>query len=702
VPSPRRSNANLLRIPLFGLPYMRTSQRSPDVRLSALIFFAAALSVILVRQCVAFPDDSEQETTSLKQMTLEQLGSLQVTTTSKAPEAIWKTPAAVYVITREAIIRSGATTIPDALRLAPGVEVARIDTDKWSIGIRGFGSRLNRDVLVLIDGRTVYTTLLAGTYWEVQDTVLEDVDRIEVIRGPGATIWGPNAVNGVINIITKNASETQGTLVKAQGGNVEQGTVVVRQGGKHGALNYRVYGKAFNRGPQYHPDGRNFDDWQGLQGGFRMDWAKNTRDQFNLQGDIYGQSFGESVSAVSYTPPYSLIIDKDARLSGGNILGRWKRTMGEDTDMQLQVYYDRASRHEPNVADVRDTFDIDFLDRIRLFSRNEISWGFGARFSHGYNPVVVSGLTFQPPRRTDRLLSAFLQDDIDLVDQKLFLTVGTKILETNFSPVQLQPTARLMYTPTDHQTWWAAFTHAIRTPSDAERNFFLSGFSGIAPDGLPFFARFNGNPNFHSEQMNGYELGYRQLLHERLFIDVAGFYNHYGNLFSEDIIGPEFIETDPAPTHHLLPAEFGNGLVGTTTGGEIAPEWQVTDFWRLRGSYSFLEMHIKRGANSLDVGSAPSIEGSSPQHQVVLQSGFDLPKNISLDLIYRYESALPALGVRAYSTGDVSVGWKMSEHFRLSAVGQNLFQPHHPEFAGDPGPLVGIKRSAYGQILWQK
>ena len=681
---------------------MRNVSRFADARLCACLILTIAIFPLFSRLCAALPGDDEEQTNSLKQMTLEQLGNLQITTASKNPEAIWKTPAAIYVITHEAIMRSGATVIPEALRLAPGVEVERIDTDKWSIGIRGFDSRLNRDVLVVIDGRTVYTPLLAGTYWETQDTVLEDIDRIEVIRGPGATIWGPNAVNGVINIITKNASETQGTLVEMRGGNIEQGKLMVRHGGKRGNLSYRAYAKAFNRGAQYHPDGRNFDDWQGLQGGFRMDWAKSASEEFNLQGDIYGQSFGESVVATTYAPPYQEILDKDARLSGGNISARWKRVFSEGNDMQLQVYYDRANRHEPNVADIRDTFDVDFLDRVKLFSRHEVSWGFGARFSHGYNPVVASGLTFTPARRTDRLISGFLQDDIALVDDKLSLSLGTKILETNFSPVQLQPTVRLMFTPTDKQTWWAAFTHAVRTPSDAERNFNLAGFIGIAPDGLPFFARFNANPSFRSEEMNGSEVGYRQLLHEDLFLDVAGFYNHYGNLFSEDILGAPYVETSPGPPHHLLPAEFGNGLVGTTVGGEIAPEWQVTDFWRLRGSYSFLEMHIRKGTNSLDFGSGPSIEGSSPQHKVTFQSGFDLPRGVSLDLMYRYVSALPAQGVKGYSTADVSLAWKMTDHFRLSVFGQNLLQPHHPEFGGDPGPLVEIKRSAYGQITWQK
>jgi iron complex outermembrane receptor protein len=680
---------------------MRTVPRSAQLKLP-IFFSAVAFSCILVRQCTANPSSKQDQTSSLKEMTLEQLGNLQVTTASKEPEAIWKTSAAIYVITHEAIIRSGATTIPEALRLAPGVDVARIDTDKWSIGIRGFGSRLNRDVLVLIDGRTVYTTLLAGTYWEVQDTVMEDIDRIEVIRGPGGTVWGPNAVNGVINIITKNAAETQGTYAMVRGGNVEQGALSVRQGGKRGALSYRAYAKGFNRGVQYHSDGRDFDDWQGLQGGFRMDWAKSARDGFTLEGDIYDQRFGESVVATSYTPPYQQTIDRDAALSGGNILGRWKRSLGEGQDLQLQVYYDRTNRYEPNFADLRDTFDVDFMHRFRAFSRNQISWGLGARFSRGHNLEVVSGLTFEPARRTDRLLSGFLQDEISIVNQKLSLSLGTKILETNFSPTQLQPSVRLMFTPTDRQTWWAAYTHALRTPSDAERDFFLSGFIGIAPDGLPSFARFNANRNFRSEQMNGYELGYRQLLASRLFVDVASFYNHYSDLFSEDITGPPFVETSPAPTHHLLPAEFGNGLLGTTTGGEIAPEWQVTNFWRLRGSYSFLEMHIKKSTNSLDIGTGPSIEGSSPQHEASLQSGFDLPHGLFLDLIYRYESTLPAQGVRAYSTGDISLGWKMSDHFRLSAVGQNLFQPHHPEFGTDPGPLVEIKRSAYAQVTWQK
>ena len=638
---------------------------------------------------------------SLKHLSLAQLGEIEVTTASKEPRPVWQTSAAIYVITHEAIQRSGATSIPAALRLAPGVEVARIDSNKWSIGIRGFGSRLSRSVLVLIDGRTVYTTLLAGTYWEVQDTVMDDIDRIEVIRGPGGTIWGPNAVNGVINVITRNASETQGTVVSAAGGNVEQGLFSARTGGRAGKFNYRIYGKGFTRGPQFHSDGHNFDDWRALQGGFRMDWSQGSRDSFTVQGDIYDEHAGESVVATSYTAPYQQVREGNALLSGGNVEATWRRTLGEGKDIQIQAYYDKANRHEPNFADLRDTFDVDLLHRFRLPGRQQVTLGLGARFSIGDDRQVVSGLTFQPNRRTDRLLSAFIQDEITLVPNRFSLSVGTKFLETNFSGLQLEPSARLLYTPTKTQTVWAAFTHAVRTPSDAERDFFLSGFIGIADDGLPFFARFNANRNFRSEQLNGYELGYRRLVGQRLFVDVAAFYNHYSNLFSEDITGPAFIEDNPGPPHHLLPAEFGNGLFGSTTGVEIAPEWNVTKFWRIRGSYSFLEMHIKKTPNSLDVGTAPGIEGASPQHQASLQSGFDLSKNISLDLIYRYKGALPAQKIRSYSTADASFGWRFTDHFELQVVGQNLFQPHHAE-SGEDQPPVQIRRGAYAEITWRR
>jgi iron complex outermembrane recepter protein len=652
-----------------------------------------------------YPDPDPQGNTNpatLKTLTLEQLSQIEVTTPSKEPVKAFRSAVAIYVITGEEIRRSGATSIPEALRLAPGVEVARIDSNKWSIGIRGFGTRFSRGVLVLIDGRTVYSTLLSGTYWEVQDTNMDDIDRIEVIRGPGGTIWGPNAVNGVINVITKDSKETHGMLANAGGGNEQQGFANFRYGGGNGSdFNYRFYGKGFTIAPEYHSDNRNFDDWRAAQGGFRMDWSEK-RSSFTIQGDFYEEAAGESVQAVSYTPPYSQIVDGNAALSGGNIMARWKKTLSAKDDIQVQVYYDRTNRYEPNFAERRNTFDVDFLQRLKLPWRQQVTWGLGARFSLADDIEVVSGLTFLPAKRTDQLDTGFLQDEIGLVDQRLSLIIGTKLLHTNFFGFGFEPSARLLWTPDQKQTIWAAYTHALRTPSDAEENFYLSGFGGIAANGIPIFARFNANSHFAPEQLNGYELGYRRLLGKDFYLDLAGFYNHHHDLFDEEITGALYLEENPAPVHYLLPAQFGNGLLGTTKGFEIAPEWRLSPVWQLKGSYSMLQMDIEKSPGSLDVGTAPGIVGSSPKHQISVQTDFDLSRTLTLNFTFRYVSALPAQLVRPYSTGDARIAWQMSRQFELSLVGQNLFQPWHYEDGGDPGPLVGIMRSGYVKLTWRR
>lgn len=668
---------------------------------SRAVFYVLAFSILLTAIARAASSASAEEQNPVKHLSLAELGNIEVTTVSKEPERAMKTNAAVFVITQEDIERSGATTVPEALRLAPGVEVTRIDSHTWSVGIRGFGSNLTRDVLVLIDGRIVYTTLFAGTYWDVQNLMMEDIDRIEVIRGPGGTIWGPNSLNGVINIITKKASDTHGTIVNAAGGNLQQGLVNARYGGNTGKVDYRVYESGFNRGPEFHPDGINFDRWRAIQTGFRTDWQESKQDGFTIQGDIYDEGSGEAVGATMYTPPYSEIRYGTAQLSGGDILGRWQRVFGEGEDLQLQFSYEHTNRHEPNLIDLRNNYDLDFLDRFRLPARQEISWGFGGIFSRGDNPVVVTGLQFQPNPRTDRLLQAFLQDEVGLINKHLTLTVGTKFLKTNFTHWLLQPTGRLLWTPTDKQSFWAAFTHAVRTPSDAEEDFSLLGFTGQVVGGLPLLARFNPNPNFRPEQLNGYEAGYRLLLHKTLYFDIAAFYNHYHGLFSEDITGGPFLETTPGPPHYLIPADFGNGLLATTKGIEFAPEWRPLPFWRLRAGYSYLHMNVGKTVASLDIGTAPIVQGSSPKDETWAQSGLDFAKAFSLDLTYRHASALTALMVPAYATADVRFDWQVNREFKLSAVGRNLLQPHHPEYAGvDPGPAIGIKRTAYGQITW--
>ena len=668
----------------------------------------AALKVcVLLLTAVSIRADDPQAA-DLKRLSLEELSQIEVTSVSRNPTPAFRTPAAVYVITGEDIRRSGARTIPDALRLAPGIEVAQIDGSKWSVGIRGFGTRLSRSVLVLIDGRSVYTTLFAGTYWEVQDTLLEDIDRIEVIRGPGGTIWGPNAVNGVINIITKSTRETRGTFAETGGGNTDQGFVNFRYGaGKDNGLTYRVYGKAYTRGPERHFDRDNFDDWRGAQTGFRMDWSRGSRDKFTLQGDLYKQEDGERVTVSTYVPPSNQNVDGNADLSGGNVLFRWNRTCSERNEFELQTFYDRTNRFEPNFGENRDTFDIDLLARSRLTDRQQLRYGLGARASDGRFKETASGLVFDPANVTDYLFSGFIEDDIDLIRNKLTLSAGTKILRTNFTDFEFEPNLTLMLTTSDRQSMWASFTHAVRTPSRGDEDFYLSSFLGVS-GGLEFFARFNANPNFAPEQLNGYEIGYRRLLGKGFYLDFAGYFNHYHDLFSQDLAGPIGLETtlpfpEPVqpPQHLLLPAQFRNDLLGLTTGAEIAPEWRPTTFWRLRGSYSFLHMDLKKNGPVALGGTPETITGASPQHEIQIQSAFDLGKRFQADFIYRFVSALPAQSVSAYSTGDVRVSWRATPHVEFSVAGQNLLQPFHVEYVGDPGGPVAIRRNVYASLVWR-
>jgi iron complex outermembrane receptor protein len=645
------------------------------------------------------------DATALKKLSLEELSQIEVTTPSKEPERAFQSPLAIYVITSDDILRSGATSIPEALRMAPGVTVERMDSGRWSIGIRGFGSRLDRSVLVLIDGREVYTTLFAGTYWEAQDTDMFDIDRIEVIRGPGGVIWGPNAVDGVINVITKSSKDSQGLLVSLAGGDVDLGSTTIRYGGIVGGnLTYRVYGKAVADAHEYHSNGNNYDAWRTAQTGFRMEWVQSNDSNFTLQGDGYVEKVGEGAQAVSYTAPYSQDLYGHEYLSGANILGRWKRTFSAGNDFQVQAYVDRTNHRELNLADYRTTYDVDYLQRVKLDSRQQLSFGLGARAITIYDPIIFSGLTFTPIHRTDQLYTGFFQDEIALVPEHLILTLGTKLLHTNFTTFEPEPSARLAWTPTSNQTMWAAYTHAVRTPSDAEENFTLSGYLGSTPLGLQAFAAFLPNPNFAPEQLNGYELGYRRLFSKNVLVDIAGFVNHYHDLFDEEIITDAFSLSDaPAPLHLLLPAQFRNGLEGHTAGVEIAPEWRPAKFWRLRSSYSYLDLWLEESPSSkLALSTIPSIDGGSPKHQVTASTAFDLGKKLQFDFSYRYISALGGLGIPAYSSADARLAWQVRPGVELALTGQNLLQAHHVEYTADDGPNVAIKRSAYLQLTWRK
>jgi iron complex outermembrane receptor protein len=643
------------------------------------------------------PDPGLQN--SLRGLSLEQLGNIEVTSVSKSPVTVARTPAAVYVITQQDIRRSGVTSLPEALRLAPGVEVSQIDGVKWAVGIRGFQSRLSRSVLVLIDGRSVYSPLFHGVYWEVQDTLLEDVDRIEVIRGPGGTIWGPDAVNGVINIITKNAHDTRGALVSMGGGNVNQGFLNARYGGGNDTnFSYRVYAKASSSGPEYHFDRRLFDDQRRVQTGFRIDWDITGRDAVTIQGDLYDGEAGENNRITSLSPPYVSILNQNANLSGGNVLARWKHILSGGSDFQVQMYYDRVNRVQATQGEHRDTYDLDLVHHLMLGDRHDFIWGLGARVSPAYLPKIVPTYFFVPNRRTDQLYSAFAEDEFAIVPDRLSLTLGAKFFHSSFSGFNTEPGVRLLWTPTTHQSYWAAFTHAIRTPSDIEDTLQYTRLRSTTP------LEFNvviGDGVFTSESEMSYEAGYRQLIIPGFSVDLAAFYNVYGDLQSLEP-GTPYTASANGTTYTVHPFVNRNGVKGTSKGFEIAPSWKPVEWWRLQGSYSFLNMNLHNGAGSTDLSTAQSLEHSSPRHQFGGQSFLDLPGHLEFSQIFRYVSVLGAQDVKGYETADLRLSWRGIPHLEFAVTAQNLLQPHHVEFAGDPSGQVGIKRSVFATLTWRK
>src|SRR5260370_15644262 len=435
-------------------------QQRPTIgRIAVANTFALLLLLTMANQTtLAQATQSNQNPTeNLKQVSLEELGQIEVTTASKVPVKAARTPAAIYVITQEDIRRSGATSIPEALRMAPGVEVARVDSNTWALGVRGFQSTLSRSELGLMDGRSVYTPLFAGVYWQGQDTLLEDVDRIEVIRGPGGTIWGAIEVNAVISMISKSAKDTHGTLVSTGGGNLDKGFGHFRYGGGNDKdFNYRIYGKAFVRGGQFHPDGHRFDDWRMGQTGFRTDWDLHKRDTLTLQGDLYNGDAGQRLPINSYSPPFVTNVEQQVEIGGGNLLGRWKRVFTAGSDIEVQTYYDRTSRRQANFGESRDTFDIDFIHHLVLPWRQDFLWGLGARLSSGNVNDDDPTVAFTPGHFTDKLYSSFLQDEIGIVRDRFTLTIGSKLLHNRFIGFEVEPGGRVLRTPNRRQPFRAA------------------------------------------------------------------------------------------------------------------------------------------------------------------------------------------------------------------------------------------------------
>ena len=658
------------------------------------------LALLVVIQAPAIGQDQAtprpaQDTRALRDLSLDELGSVMVVSTTKQPDTVWRTAAAIYVITQDDIRRSGATTIPDVLRLAPGLIVSQSDSNRWAVGIRGFADIFSKSVLVLIDGRSVYTPLVAGVHWAIQDVPLADVAQIEVIRGPGGSLWGANAVNGIINIITKSAEETHGIRASVAGGAVDEALASFRYGGSTATgLHYRAYGTGFSRGPQYHPDDTSFDRWRAVQGGFRADWAPKASDTLTLSGDIYKTRTGERADVSFYSPVSSTRVDGTLDLTGGNAIFRWQREFAQGARSRLQAYYDRTVRDGFTFREVRDTVDVDFNVRHAPYRRHEVAWGVGARVSPSEVTPVVPTLNFVPNQKAHTLVSGFAQDDIGLIPERVSLSVGAKVEYNNYTGVEFLPSARLLWTPRERQSVWAAVTRSVRTPSRFERDL---RFQVLVAPAVPLYVAIAGNPDFQSETLIGAEVGYRTLVSEKVYVDIAGFSNSYDRLAG---FGNPVVSSETAPIAHLrLTLPFENSIDGTTRGVEIAPTWKPLPFWQLKGSYSHLRLSADNRQGFTDTSQRDLYRGLSPRHQVRIQSGLDLPGRVEFDQTYRFVDELSAQNVSAYHSFDTRLGWRVSDSIDVSVVGRNLFRPHHPE---SNAVATEIRRTAYLQFVYTR
>ncbi len=674
------------------LPPRSTSGRLALLATSGLLLGGAG-AVSAAEPAVAPPSGGSSD------LDIDQLINLTVTSVGKKEQSLASAPAAVFVLTQEDIHRSGVTTIPEALRMVPGLEVARLDGHNWAISSRGFNDLFANKLLVMVDGRSVYTPLFSGVYWDVQDTVMEDLDRIEVVRGPGGALWGANAVNGVINIISKSAKQTQGGLVSGGGGTEETAFGSMRYGGKLGENTwYRVFGKYSNRDNSALPNGDEANDRsQMARGGFRVDWEPAAPNRITFQGDFYGGWMDQLFTLPTLTSPFVEQYPRVVHVWGADVLGRWTHDFSDGNQLQVQSYYDHTHRDAGIFAEDRDTFDVDAQHRFALGGRNELVWGLGYRLTSDHVAKESFTISFEDDRRADQLFSAFVQDEVTLVQDRLKLTLGSKFEHNDYTGVEVQPSARLMWTPHERHSVWAAVSRAVRTPSRVDRGLRLNAV--VIPGAPPTVVGIFGDRDFKSEELLAYEIGYRVRPHDRLSLDLTTFFHDYANLTTTEQ-GAPFFEPSPAPAHVVLPLSFSNKASGHVYGFEAAAMAQLADWWQLRAGYTFLESRLRLDSNST---AAPPSEHSDPHHQVFAHSSMNLPGRLKFDAMARYVDALSDLGVPSYVSLDLRIAWEPRKNLELSLVGQNLLDEGHPEFKSNSLRVQGaeIQRGFYGKITFR-
>lgn len=670
-------------------------------RLIAITLIGTTFWMLCPRGGCAFASGGDSGR-GLLDMSLEELLNVEVSSVSKKVEKQADAAAAVYVLTTEDIRRSGCTSLPDVLRTVPGLQVAQVNAHSWAVTSRGFNGEYAAKLLVLIDGRSVYTPLFSGVYWNVTDLPSDDIEQIEVVRGPGATLWGANAVNGVINIITKNSKETQGAKLSAAGGAQERGLISGWFGRRLGTTgSFRVSAKYHNRGPAAMASGMPAtpDGWDLFRGAYRVDWTPTKRDALCVTGDLYQGKFDMAYNAPRFETPYVKLLLKDSPMSGCSILSRWTRQYSEQSQSALQVYYDYYQRNELVINERRRTLDANYQHSFSPAAAIGVVAGFGyRRTTDAVDSTDFAWLTTQ--RRVDNVFSAFVQGDYSWRNLAR-VTVGTKIEHNDYSGLEVQPNVRVMVHPARKHTLWAAISRALRTPSRADHTVrivasVIPPLSLSNPGALPLAVIWSGDASMVSEKLIAYETGYRLMPTDQISLDLTAFYNDYKDLRAGTFQTPEPVGLPPK--YVALPVTANNKLAGRTIGFESAFDWMPARTVRFTGSYSYFDLQTYAGSDLLQ-GVLNGGEGSAPRHQISLRSRLDPTDRIECDLGVRYVSQLSAFGIGSYTELDGRIGYDLMSSLALTVVGRNLLAPRHVEYPASLGGVASTaERTIYGAI----
>lgn len=632
-------------------------------------------------------------------MSLEELMAIEVSSAAKRPQRLADTTTAIFALSRDDIRRSGATSLPELLRQVPGVQVSRIDASRYAVSIRGFSNRYSGKLLVLQDGRTLYSPLFGGTYWEAQDVMLEDVERVEVIRGSGGTLWGANAVNGVLNIITRHAKDTQGTYVEAKVGSLEKGLALRHTTALGEAGHVRAYVKLVDHGGMETSSGQKAHDaWDQKRAGFRADLSPTAADTVTVQGDVYDTRARQSPLYLNESTLSSGFVPDTAKLSGANVVARWQHQEGPAESWHVQAYVDQAKVSGLVQKSQTETLDLEWQHRLPLAAEHDLTWGLGLRrVRQSLDGNFTISMT--PSEATGWVYSGFVQDEIRL-NKDWQLTLGSKLEHNDITGYEVQPSARLLWRVTPTDSVWGAVSRSVQTPSAAV----TTVNTLVSTQDIPMVGRallaVRGNQNIRSEEVVSRELGYRAQWGSKTNVDAAVFYNTHNHVFSREVGGLGF---EPYP---VISVSLGNQVKGTTYGAEFSANRQVTDHWQMRGSYSWLQVDLRpRGAGSQAVPLFGE-EGSSPRHMVQLHSLHNLGHQLELDANLYYSSALSLartagkVEIGSYTGLDLRLGWRASRDLEINLIGRHLLTSRHVEYVGEDIRGSEVPRSLLLQAKW--